>query len=288
MFDRYGGDVLAKQKKPSIPKVVAVPGLVVEDVETGWVGAVVRTAKSGGMHIVELEDRFGKVRAFRLGPGFWVEGKPVELVPGAKRVVSGPPSASGRRVTNSGSVKVEGERARIARASRIWVEGRHDAELVEHIWGDDLRHVGVVVEMLDGIDNLDAALADFQPGQHRRAGILVDHLVKGSKESHIAAKIQQKYAGVLVLGHPFVDVWQAVKPTRVGLKEWPEIDRTTDIKVGTLHALGWPAQTQADIASGWKRILRQVRDYRDIDVTLLGTVERLIDFVTDPATNESD
>ena len=38
--------------------------------------------------------------------------------------------------------------ARVARQSRIYVEGRHDAELVERIWGDDLRHVGVVVEHL--------------------------------------------------------------------------------------------------------------------------------------------
>ena len=30
-------------------------------------------------------------------------------------------------------------RARVARASRIFVEGRHDAELVEKVWGDDLR-----------------------------------------------------------------------------------------------------------------------------------------------------
>jgi hypothetical protein len=30
----------------------------------------------------------------------------------------------------------------VARASRIYVEGKHDAELVEKIWGDDLRAIG--------------------------------------------------------------------------------------------------------------------------------------------------
>jgi hypothetical protein len=43
-------------------------GLVVEDVETGWVGAVLRTEKSGGVHLVVLEDRRGRTRAFPLGP----------------------------------------------------------------------------------------------------------------------------------------------------------------------------------------------------------------------------
>ena len=50
-------------------------------------------------------------------------------------------------------------RAAVARASRIYVEGRHDAELVEKIWGDDLRVVGVVVEYLEGVDDLPAIVA---------------------------------------------------------------------------------------------------------------------------------
>ena len=54
--------------------------------------------------------------------------------------------------------------ARVARASRIWVEGIHDAALVERIWGDDLRIEGVVVEPLDGIDELPQAVRGFGPG----------------------------------------------------------------------------------------------------------------------------
>src|SRR5690348_15486934 len=84
--DRYGRDVLsaasiAAAAKPPLPEVAAEVDLVVEDVETGWVGAVVRTEKSGGIHLVVLEDRRGKNRSFPLGPGFWVDGAPVKLVP---------------------------------------------------------------------------------------------------------------------------------------------------------------------------------------------------------------
>jgi hypothetical protein len=285
--DRYGTDVLSQdphqpRRNVSRPEP-AVTGLVVEEVETGWVGSVVRVEKSGGMRVVVLEDRSGRRRSFPLGPGFWIDGKPVSLTPPP---VTGPVSdsltAAGR--TASGSRAVQGARARVARGSRIWVEGRHDAELVEKVWGEDLRLEGVVVEMLDGADNLAEALRDFSPGPGRRAGVLLDHLVPGSKESRIAAEVTRGVAGahVLVLGHPYVDVWQAVRPERVGLAAWPHVPKGQDIKTGTLRALGWPAATQADIASGWQRILRTVRDYRDLEPSLLGRVEELVDFVTAP------
>jgi hypothetical protein len=65
--------------------------------------------------------------------------------------------------TGPGSVVGPAGRAKTALASRIYVEGHHDAELVEKIWGDDLRHVGVVVEYLGGIDDLPDIVADFAP-----------------------------------------------------------------------------------------------------------------------------
>ena len=83
----------------------------------------------------------------------------------------------------------------MARASRIWVEGKHDAELVEKVWGDDLRHEGVVVLMLDGVDNLEEVMADFGPAPERRAGVLVDHLVAGSKGARIAQRVSRCLAG---------------------------------------------------------------------------------------------
>ncbi|MBO3723986.1 DUF3097 domain-containing protein [Actinomyces bowdenii] len=294
--DRYGGDVLSadphRQGPHAVrPASVSMPvarGMVVEDRRTGFVGAAVAVEKSGGQHLVVLEDRHGTRRAFPLGPGFWFEGRPVILDPpvARRRPPAGPRSAAGRRLTASGSYAVEGERARVARASRIWVEGRHDAELVERVWGDDLRHEGVVVLMLDGVDNLVPVLEDFAPSPQRRAGVLVDHLVAGSKEWRIAEQVRAMPGGddVLVLGHPYVDVWQAVKPERLGLERWPDIPRGTDIKHGTLEALGWPHADQADIARGWKRILGAVRSYKDLEPSLLGRMEELIDFVTAPGT----
>jgi len=265
----------SRPRRPAARSQPAEPGLVVEDVETGWVGAVVRVEKSGGMHVVVLEDRRGRTRTFPLGPDFWVEGTPVVLT------LPAPAPRRGPARTASGSIAVPGQRARVAVESRIWVEGRHDAELVERVWGDDLRVEGVVVELLDGVDNLAQVLRDFRPGPGRRAGVLVDHLVAGSKESRIVAEARGPGSEhVLVLGHPYVDVWQAVKPQRLGLREWPAIPRGTDVKVGTLRALGWPHADQADVAAGWKRILGRVRDYRDLEPALLGRMEELIDFVT--------
>ena len=166
--------------------------------------------------------------------------------------------------------------------SSDFVEGRHDAELVEKVWGDDLRVEGVVVEYLGGVDDLAEHLRDFRPGPERRVGVLVDHLVPGSKESRIAAGIAKSPVGkhVLVVGHPFIDIWQAVRPDLLGIKEWPAVPRHLDWKHGTCHLLGWPHRDQADIARAWQHILGRVRSYHDLDPALLGRVEELIDFVT--------
>jgi hypothetical protein len=183
--------------------------------------------------------------------------------------------------TASGSVAVAAG-ARVARAGRIYVEGRHDAELVERVWGDDLRVEGVVVEYLGGIDDLSRVVAEFGPAPGRRLGVLADHLVHGSRESRIAARVMDgpHRAHVLVVGHPYVDIWQSVKPARLGITAWPTIPRGMDWKTGVCTSLGWPARTQADIARAWRRILGTVRSYADLEPELLGRVEELIDFVT--------
>jgi len=164
----------------------------------------------------------------------------------------------------------------VARESRIYVEGRHDAELVERIWGDDLRETRVVVEYLEGIDDLKAIVTEFSPGPGRRLGVLVDHLVDGSKESRIAAGVRSP--DVLIVGHPFIDIWEAVKPAAVGIAAWPKVPRGQPWKEGVLSALGWGEDTRA----GWQRILRSVKSFADLEPELLGRVEELIDFVTEP------
>jgi len=276
MDDRYSADVLADGWRShghrAVPRIEATRDLVVEVASDGFCGAVVGVASG----LVELEDRAGRRRLFPLGPGF--------LVDGADIVLTAPEIAASRapQRTASGSFAAPDSRARVARASRILVEGRHDAELVEKVWGDDLRLEGVVVEPLDGVDHLPAAVAAFRPGPDRRVGVLVDHLVAGSKEARIAQEALRAAppGTVLVLGHPYVDVWQVVRPERLGLRAWPVIERGTEWKHGVLRELGWPADDQADVARAWQRILGSVRSYADLEPSLLGRVEELIDFVT--------
>lgn len=287
MTDRYGTDVLKTDwrapRRGRAQEVEAEHGLVVEDVDTGWVGAVVRVEKAGGMQVVHLEDRRGRVKGFPMGPGFLIDGRPVVLtVPTAERRAQVQAAQHAASRTASGSVRVTGQAARVASGSRIWVEGRHDAELVEKVWGDDLRVEGVVVEMLDGVDDLAAEIRRFAPTPERRLGVLVDHLVTGTKESRIVAEAARVSPHVRILGHPYVDVWQSVKPARLGLDAWPVIERGRSWKHGILAELGWAHDTQADVARGWKKILGTVRSYSDLEPTLLASVEELIDFVTVP------
>ncbi|MGW8484173.1 DUF3097 domain-containing protein [Microbacterium sp. NPDC055903] len=275
MDDRYGADVLAagwrERNEKQIPQVAAELDLVVEVAQDGYCGAVVKV--QGGN--VELEDWKGRRRLFPLGGGFLIDGQPVKLVvPEAK--------AQGPRRTASGSFVVDDQRARVALPSRILVEGRHDAELVEKVWGADLRVEGVVVEYLQGVDLLDELLADEPPSAKRRYGVLVDHLVPGSKETRIAEAVARGPHGahVRIVGHPYVDVWQCVKPEALGIARWPEIPRGIEWKVGICRAFGWPHEDQADIARAWQHILSKVTTYRDLEPSLLGRVEELIDFVT--------
>ena len=247
---------------PPAPTMAAAPGLLVEDRASGFCGVVVAC----NAEAVTLRDRHGMKRLFVLKPaGFRVDGKPMTLVrPTTARRAPGQ--------TNSGSVAAPTRaRAQQARASRIWVEGRHDAELVEHVWGDDLRDLGIVVEPLHGADDLAAAVAEFGPGAQRRLGILLDHLVDGSKESRLAAQV--RHPQVLIVGHPFVDVWAGVRPTIIDRTEWPAVPKGESWKDGVCRALG------ADPRTFWPQLRNRVKTYADLRPELVGAVERLIDFV---------
>lgn len=255
--------------------MAAEPGLVVECAGSGFCGAVIRVDKTSEGLAVELEDRHGRRRFFPMAPGaFLVAGRPATLV----RPAPGP-AQSAPRISASGSLVVPDAPARVARANRIWVEGVHDAELIEQVWGHDLRVEGVVVEPLHGADHLLEALSAFGPGPDRRVGVLLDHLVAGSKESRLAAAATDKFAPfVEVVGHPFVDVWQAVRPAALGIDAWPDVPIGQPWKAGIIDALGWPH----DESSAWRHILRHVNSYSDLEPSLLGRVEQLIDFVTAP------
>lgn len=278
MEDRYGSDVLAagwrERSAKQVPEVPAELDLVIEVAGDGYCGAVTKVQAGN----VELEDWKGRKRLFPLGGGFLVEGRPVKLV-APKAAPQGP------RRTASGSFVVADQRARTALPSRILVEGKHDAELVEKVWGADLRVEGVVVEYLQGIDLLDELLTEAPPNATRRYGVLVDHLVPGSKETRMVEQIMRGPHGkhLKIVGHPYIDVWQCVTPAAMGIRAWPQIPRGTDWKTGICRAFGWPAEDQADIARAWQRILSRVTTFRDLEPSLLGRVEELIDFVTAPA-----
>ncbi|MGW4690857.1 DUF3097 domain-containing protein [Kitasatospora cineracea] len=276
----YGPDLTPPWKRQqAAPEVAAERDLVVEEAATGFCGAVVRCERTAEGFTVTLEDRFGKHRVFPLVPrGFLLEGRVVTLVRPAAAAPA-PPRGPGR--TASGSVAVPGARARVARESRIYVEGRHDAELVERVWGDDLRVEGVVVEYLEGVDDLPAIVDSFAPGPGRRLGVLVDHLLPGTKEHRIAERVTGDH--VLVVGHPYVDVWQAVKPSALGIPAWPAVPRGEVWKEGVCRRLGWPVDTPA----AWRRILAAVDGWKDLEPELLGRVEELIDFVTLPGADGS-
>ena len=243
---------------------------MVEDASGGFCGAVVELGSDIAGATVTLEDRHGRRRVFPLHPAaFLVDGVVSTLTRPART------PAVKTKLSASGSVAVVGHQARVALPSRIYVEGVHDAELVERVWGHDLRVEGVAVEPLHGIDDLVAVVAEFRPAAGRRLGVLVDHLVPGSKESRIAAGVHHPH--VKVVGHPYVDVWQAVKPSSLGIARWPSVPKGQPWKDGVCAALGW-----GEPADGWRRVRAAVRSYADLEPELLGRVEELIDFVTGP------
>ncbi|WP_129658671.1 DUF3097 family protein [Rothia uropygialis] len=282
-MDRYGwgpqelGSAGLSNQPPEPRDLEVRKDMVIEEVQSGWVGAAVSLQSIGGQRVVGLEDRHGSVRSFPLGHGFLYEGEPVHLVPPRARTSSKP------QRTRSGSLAVPGAKARKARASRMLVEGLHDAELIEKVWGDDLRIEGIVVEPMHGLDHVSDIIREFEPGPERRLGILADHLVTGSKESRLAEqamKVPGSRGNVLFVGHPYVDVWESVKPKAVGLREWPQVPRGEDWKTGILRRIGWPHETPAQRAVAWKKILASVNTYADLDPGILGPVEHIIDFLT--------
>ena len=257
-----------RTQKRDYPVVAARRGLVLEDRTTGVVGALVSFAprasccdRYGKDHTVRYTD--GSVRA-----GIDGKGVPCRLV--LPKAEPEPP-----KITASGSIDAGDVPARVARASRIWVEGIHDAELIEKVWGADLRVEGVVVQQLEGADDLAERVrfSTRRPPPARHPARPPRRRLKGTR---IAAEIDDR--NVLITGHPYVDIWQAVKPAVVGIDAWPEIPKGQPWKEGVIAALG----INATPASFWKHVLGKVTSWKDLETPLLGAVEELIDFVAPP------
>ncbi|MGI9605556.1 MAG: DUF3097 family protein [Acidimicrobiales bacterium] len=255
-----------RHRKPEYPVVAAAMGVVVEHRATGIVGAILAFKPQR----IVVRDRHGKDHTFEPRDGsFMINGSPVSLRQTAARSTD----SAGPILTASGSVDMGSTPARVARASRIWVEGIHDAELIEKVWGDDLRIEGIVVEQMEGMDDLADRVSRFAPRPRRRLGVLLDHLVEGSRESRAASEINNE--SVLITGHPYVDVWQAVRPSVVGIDAWPEIAMGTDWKSGILAHFDFKGPAGAF----WKELLGRVQTYKDLEQPMINAVERLIDFV---------
>lgn len=241
-------------------------GIVVEHRGTGVVGAIL----SFKPQQIVIRDRQGRDHTMVPRDGsFMINGQPVSLRQPTVHEVDPTP-----QFTASGSVDLGSVPARTARASRIWVEGLHDAELIEKVWGDDLRVEGVVVEQMEGADDLVERISRFGPRSGRRVAVLLDHLVEGSKESRIAGQIDDP--NVLIVGHPYVDVWQTIRPGVAGIDAWPTIPMGTDWKTGVMAHFG----VTGEPGLFWKRLLSRVSTFRDLEIPMVGAVEQMIDFVT--------
>jgi Protein of unknown function (DUF3097). len=244
---------------------------VVEDSEGRFCGAVVGYEKGA----VTLEDRHGKRRVFPLAPAaFLLEGQPVTLVTPAPAAPSAPAKST---LTASGSVAApaaERARAKVARASRIYVEGKHDAELVEKIWGTTCATSASWWSTWKASTTCPPS-SGASPPLRRRLGVLVDHLVAGSKETKIAASVRSP--DVLIVGHPFIDIWAAVRPSAVGIAAWP---------MSRAGSRGRKACCAPSAGRGGARGLAAHpalgEQLADLEPELLGRVEELIDFVTTP------
>jgi hypothetical protein len=257
-----GGVGGARRLADSYTTLVARPDMALLHRPTGLRG---RLWKFTG-DLVVLKDARGRQHTFEHHPGaFAHQGETVTLVRPSSR-----PAAPATRRTAAGGIVAEQQVARVARASRLWVEGQHDARFMERVWGDELRELGIVVEPMGGIDDLVDAVAAFGPAPGRSLAILVDHLVPGSKESRLADRVRGPH--VLVVGHPFVDIWQCVRPKALGIDAWPEVPRGEEWKAGVCRRLGWGSTTE-----GWRRVISSVDTFADLEPELVGAVESALD-----------
>jgi len=265
--DRWAeSDILAEFNKREYRVLEVRVGMTLTHTGSRFTGTVAEFTQGGD---VVLTDTWGEQQTFPAHDGAFMHN--------GTRVSMREPAASPRakpRFTPSGSIEAGVLRAPIARASRIWVEGVHDAELIEKIWGDDLRDAAVVVEPLHGADELVNAVAGFAPSSTRRLGVLLDHLVAKSKESRIADTVRD--SNVLIRGHPYVDIWAAIKPATIGIASWPDVPPGEAWKEGVIKRLN------LEVPSGyfWGIVLDAVDSYRDVETPLVRAVEQLIDFVT--------
>ena len=273
MIDDPYGDILAdpsvggvngaRRLADSYPRLTASADIPLLHRSTGLRGTLWKFTGQ----LVVLRDARGGEHTFENHPGaFAHRGETVTLVAPSRASAAEPVV----KRSAAGGLVAEQRAARVARASRLWVEGDHDARFMERVWGDELRELGIVVEPMGGIDDLVRSVAEFAPSPTRRLAVLVDHLVPGSKETRLAEQVRGPH--VLVVGHPYVDVWQCVRPKALGIDSWPEVHRGEEWKAGVCRRLGWGTPVE-----GWRRVLGAVDSFVDLEPELVGAVEQALD-----------
>jgi hypothetical protein len=207
----------AQPRRVTYPAVQAKPGLIIEHRPSGQVGFIVRADHAS----VVLRDKTGRDHALRYLPGaFVVDGTAVTLIP---------PD----------------------RTARLLIAGVEGAQLIEGMWGDELRAEGVSVQHFDPWQSVTDAIETWRPGPGRRLGVLT-----GARDP-----LDITMTHVLVIAIPFPEIWLAVKPKVLGMTGWPND----------------PAATPEPVR---QRLVGSVRGYGDLDPALVGAVEALVDFMT--------
>ena len=192
------------------------------------------------MQVVHLEDRRGRTQGVpaRARASSWTGPRSCSPRPRPRPGRRSPQPGRPPRARRAGRGPSTARGPRVASGSRIFVEGRHDAELVEKVWGDDLRVEGVVVEMLDGVDDLGrrSATSGRAPAGGWACSWTTSSRAPRSAGSWRPPARSPYAAHVRILGHPYVDVWQSVRPARLGLQAWPVIPRGQSWKHGICAA----------------------------------------------------
>ena len=198
-----------------------------------------------------LRGHTGLEKRYRNLPGtFAVEGTPTHLVP-----VRAPSADDGPRASPTASRTASGSRARRRR------EGARRARKPDLGRGRARRRVGRA-----GLGRRSAHRGDRGRAPRRRRRTWPTRCARsiptgntasacssttwspGSKEARLAEAVRHPH--VLVTGTPYVDVWQAVRPSAVGIDAWPVVPKGQDWKTGVCAALGVD-----DPRAMWRRIL---------------------------------
>ena len=217
-----------------------------------------------------------RVRVFPLGPGFLVDGRPVILT--APRPAPARRPAAHRVRVGQGATPEPEWRWPAASTSRGATTPNSSSRSGVTIFGSKVWWWSTWA----GSTISPTIVTEFGPGPRRRLGVLVDHLVTGSKRPVSPRPCAAARAASTA--------WWSGTPTSTSGRRssrrgsdwpaWPTVPRGVEWKNGICQALGWPHRTQADIARAWQRIRGSVRDWTDLEPELIGRVEELIDFVT--------